>query len=63
MANLKAILEAIKMIIAAYKYIRDEISEAAFEKEIRYRKHDYKKFVEGDRRKRLEILRKQNEEK
>lgn len=55
------ILELLRVILAAYRYISEEIDERQFESSVRKRKENYKKFMSSDRNGRLNVLRDENE--
>ena len=55
--NVKAIIELIKIILAAYKFIDGQIDDIQFRSKVKERKKVHDEFMEADRKRRLEILR------
>jgi len=59
-ANIKTIVEVLTLVLTSIKYIKGEISEAKYNSSIKERRENYKKFMEGSRADRLEVLRDEN---
>lgn len=56
-SNVKAILELLKIVLAAYRFMSDEMDEIKFRRIVRERKKVHQAFAEADRVERLKILR------
>ncbi len=56
-ANIRALLEFIKLLLSTYRYIAGEIDQAAFNSVVENRKKIHDKFIEADRLERMRLLR------
>ncbi|MDH3324055.1 MAG: hypothetical protein OEL89_00290 [Candidatus Peregrinibacteria bacterium] len=57
-ANIKVIIEFIKIILDVYKFIDNQITEAQFRSNVVTRKKLRDEFIQADKLKQLEILKK-----